>query len=106
MRPLFKLIAPTGQFPEFLTPNLEESGLEPAVAQLIETPADIIRGQLEPWLPSEVEPWMTDFWPAARGLGARSATPYGRSTTKCWPCRRPRRSNVSPRIWRSGRGPC
>lgn len=61
MRPLFKLIAPTGQFPGFLTPELAEPGLEPAVAQLIETPADIIRGQLEPWLPSEIEPWMTDF---------------------------------------------
>jgi hypothetical protein len=56
MRPLFKLIAPTGQFPGFLTPELAEPGLEPAVAQLIETPADIIRGQLEPWLPARSSP--------------------------------------------------
>ncbi|GAA1112973.1 winged helix-turn-helix domain-containing protein [Kribbella jejuensis] len=56
MRPLFKLISPGGLFPDFLTPSV--SGLEPAVEALMETPADVIRDELEPWLPPEIDRYM------------------------------------------------
>ncbi len=66
MRPLFKLISPAGQFPDFLTPEVSTPGLEPAVAMLMETPAADVRDVLEPYLPAEVEPFM-------RGLLAGTA---------------------------------
>lgn len=66
MRPLFKLIGPGGQFPEFLTPELPTPGLEPAVAMLMDTPASVVRDVLEPYLPAEIEPFM-------RGLLAGTA---------------------------------
>ena len=56
MRPLFKLIAPAGQFPDFLTPDVR--GLEPAVETLMDTPTEVIREELDPWLPADVEPFM------------------------------------------------
>ena len=49
MRPLFKLIAPTGQFPDFLTPEVPGSGLEPAVEILMNTPAEVVRDELGHW---------------------------------------------------------
>ncbi|ADB29601.1 regulatory protein ArsR [Kribbella flavida DSM 17836] len=58
MRPLFKLIAPAGQFPDFLTPEVPAPGLDPAVEVLAGTPADEVRDQLGPWLPAEPEPFM------------------------------------------------
>ncbi|GAB3814200.1 helix-turn-helix domain-containing protein [Kribbella italica] len=58
MRPLFKLIAPGGQFPDFLTPVVEAPGLEPAVEVLCDTPAEVVRDQLGPWLPAQVELFM------------------------------------------------
>jgi DNA-binding transcriptional ArsR family regulator len=58
MRPLFKLIAPAGQFPDFLTPEVPARGLEPAVEVLMDTPADVVQGQLGPWLPPEVDTFM------------------------------------------------
>ncbi|WP_433014193.1 winged helix-turn-helix domain-containing protein [Kribbella sp. CA-294648] len=58
MRPLFKLISPAGQFPDFLTPEVPTPGLEPAVAMLMETPASAVREILEPHLPAEVDPFM------------------------------------------------
>lgn len=61
MRPLFKLIAPAGQFPDFLTPQLDDTGLEHAVEALMDTPVEVIRAELEPWIPAEREPWMTDL---------------------------------------------
>ncbi|HWD79862.1 MAG TPA: winged helix-turn-helix domain-containing protein [Kribbella sp.] len=58
MRPLFKLISPGGLFPDFLTPEVSAPGLEPAVETLMETPADVIRDELEPWLPPEIDRYM------------------------------------------------
>jgi DNA-binding transcriptional ArsR family regulator len=58
MRPLLKLIAPTGQFPDFLTPEVPVPGLDAAVEVLMDTPAEVLRGQLEPWLPPEVDRFM------------------------------------------------
>ncbi|MGW6196113.1 winged helix-turn-helix domain-containing protein [Kribbella sp. NPDC055110] len=58
MRPLFKLISPGGLFPDFLTPDLVGPGLEPAVETLMETPASVIRDELEPWLPPEIDRYM------------------------------------------------
>lgn len=58
MRPLFKLIAPTGQFPDFLTPEVPAPGLDAAVELLMDTPADLIRDTLGPWLPAEVDDYM------------------------------------------------
>lgn len=58
MRPLFKLIAPTGQFPDFLTPEVPAPGLEPAVEVLMNTPAAVVRDELGPWLPAEVDRFM------------------------------------------------
>lgn len=71
MRPLFKLISPTGQFPDFLTPVVDAPGLEPAVEALSETPADVVRDQLGPWLPAQVEPFMEGL--LAGRAGARRA---------------------------------
>ena len=58
MRPLFKLIAPAGQFPDFLTPPVPAPGLEPAVEALMNTPASVVRDELGPWLPAEVDKFM------------------------------------------------
>ncbi|MFG1818645.1 ArsR/SmtB family transcription factor [Kribbella sp. NPDC049174] len=58
MRPLFKLIAPAGQFPDFLTPPVPAPGLEPAVEALMNTPASVVRDELGPWLPTEVDKFM------------------------------------------------
>ncbi|WP_433164841.1 winged helix-turn-helix domain-containing protein [Kribbella sp. CA-247076] len=58
MRPLFKLIAPAGLFPDFLTPAVPVPGLEPAVEVLMDTPAAVVREELGPWLPADVEPFM------------------------------------------------
>ncbi len=58
MRPLFKLIAPAGQFPDFLTPPVPAPGLEPAVEALMNTPASVVRDELGPWLPPEVDKFM------------------------------------------------
>jgi DNA-binding transcriptional ArsR family regulator len=58
MRPLFKLIAPAGQFPDFLTPAVPTPGLEPAVEALMNTPASVVRDELGPWLPPEVDKFM------------------------------------------------
>jgi DNA-binding transcriptional ArsR family regulator len=58
MRPLFKLIAPAGQFPDFLTPPVQAPGLEPAVEALMNTPASVVRDELGPWLPPEVDKFM------------------------------------------------
>jgi hypothetical protein len=106
MRPLFKLISPTGQFPDFLTPEPAEPGLEPAIGLLIDTPADVIRAELGPWLPREIDGWMTGFLAgrsqARRGLGDAVLG----STRRSWRCRRLTRSGASQRIWRSGPGPC
>ncbi len=58
MRPLFKLIAPTGQFPDFLTPEVPGPGLEPAVEILMNTSTDVVRDELGPWLPAEPDLFM------------------------------------------------
>lgn len=58
MRPLFKLISPGGLFPDFLIPDVDGPGLEPAVEALMETPASVIRDELEPWLPPEIDRYM------------------------------------------------
>lgn len=58
MRPLFKLISPGGLFPDFLTPEVAAPGLEPAVEALMETPASVIRDELEPWLPADLDRYM------------------------------------------------
>ncbi|MGW7687256.1 winged helix-turn-helix domain-containing protein [Kribbella sp. NPDC054772] len=57
MRPLFKLISPGGLFPGFLVPDVT-GGLEPAVEALMDTPADVIREQLGPWLPPQIDLYM------------------------------------------------
>ncbi|GAB2666324.1 ArsR/SmtB family transcription factor [Kribbella swartbergensis] len=58
MRPLFKLIAPAGQFPDFLTPEVPAPGLEPAVDALMNTPGDVVRDELGPWLPPDVDTFL------------------------------------------------
>jgi hypothetical protein len=58
MRPLFKLISPTGLFPNFLIPDVAGPGLDPVVEALVETPADVIRNELEPWLPPEIDRYL------------------------------------------------
>ncbi|MFG1906561.1 ArsR/SmtB family transcription factor [Kribbella sp. NPDC048928] len=66
MRPLFKLISPGGLFPDFLTPQApvvltpaaSAAGLGPAVEALMNTPADVIRDELAPWLPPEIDQYM------------------------------------------------
>ncbi len=58
MHPLFKLIGPSGQFPDFLTPEVPTPGLEPAVSMLMETPAEVVREVLEPHLPPDIDLFM------------------------------------------------
>jgi DNA-binding transcriptional ArsR family regulator len=58
MRPLFKLISPGGLFPDFLTPAIPATGLNPAVEALMDTPTDVIRDELGPWLPPEIDQYM------------------------------------------------
>lgn len=57
MRPLFKLIGPSGQFPDFLTPEVPTPGLESAVSMLMETPVEVVR-ELEPYLPPDIDLFM------------------------------------------------
>lgn len=71
MRPLFKLIAPGGQFPDFLTPEVDTPGLESAIEVLSDTPAEIVRDELGPWLPAQVEPFLHGL--LAGRAGARRA---------------------------------
>ncbi|WP_238334745.1 winged helix-turn-helix domain-containing protein [Kribbella amoyensis] len=59
-------MTPDGKFPDFLTP-FTESGLESAIDELIATPSDVLRHELEPWL-------QTDTHPFLRGLAAGTAT--------------------------------
>jgi len=58
MRPLFKLISPGGLFPDFLVPDVPGPDLDSAVEALTDTPADVIRGELEPWLPPDIDRYM------------------------------------------------
>ncbi|MET9269683.1 winged helix-turn-helix domain-containing protein [Kribbella sp. NPDC003557] len=58
MRPLFKLISPGGLFPDFLVPDVPGPDLDSAVEALMETPAEVIRGELEPWLPPDIDRYM------------------------------------------------
>ncbi|TDW18694.1 ArsR/SmtB family transcription factor [Kribbella kalugense] len=58
MRPLFKLISPTGMFPDFLLPETSGDGLDPAIEALMDTPAEVIRAELEPWLPPGIDRYM------------------------------------------------
>ena len=58
MRPLFKLIGPTGQFPDFLTPEVPAPGLDQAVAVLMETPAEVVQEELGPYLPPDIDLFM------------------------------------------------
>lgn len=51
MRPLFKLFAPTGQFPDFLTPEVPAPGLDAAVEVLMDAPVELIQDELGPWIP-------------------------------------------------------
>ncbi|GAA1615760.1 winged helix-turn-helix domain-containing protein [Kribbella sancticallisti] len=55
--PLLMLITPDGKFPDFLTP-FTTSGLEPAIDELIDTSADVLRDELEPWLPADTHPFL------------------------------------------------
>ncbi|MFI6680258.1 ArsR/SmtB family transcription factor [Kribbella sp. NPDC050470] len=71
MRPLFKLIAPAGQFPDFLTPEVPAPGLEPAVETLMNTPASVVHDELAPWLPPEVDEFMAGL--LAGRAGSRRA---------------------------------
>ncbi|NEA35672.1 winged helix-turn-helix domain-containing protein [Streptomyces sp. SID13031] len=66
MRPLFKLISPTGRVPDFLTPEVPAAGLESSLAVLMDTPAEVVRDELGPYLPPEVDLFM-------RGLLAGAA---------------------------------
>ncbi|WP_427886514.1 winged helix-turn-helix domain-containing protein [Kribbella sp. GL6] len=58
MRPLFKLISPTGMFPDFLTPEVPGQGLDSSVDVLMDTPADVIREELEPYLPPDIDRYL------------------------------------------------
>ncbi|WBQ04963.1 winged helix-turn-helix domain-containing protein [Kribbella sp. CA-293567] len=66
MKPLFKLISPSGQVPDFLTPEVPAPGLESSLAVLMDTPADVIRDELAPYLPPDIDLFM-------RGLLAGAA---------------------------------
>ncbi|GAA1590943.1 winged helix-turn-helix domain-containing protein [Kribbella sancticallisti] len=58
MRPLFKLIGPGGQFPDFLTPEVPAPGLDSAVSVLMDTPAEVVQEALGPYLPTEIDLYM------------------------------------------------
>ncbi|QNE20269.1 winged helix-turn-helix transcriptional regulator [Kribbella qitaiheensis] len=58
MRPLFKLIAPAGQFPDFLTPEVPSPGLDAAIEVLMDAPVDLIQDELGPWLAAETDQFM------------------------------------------------
>jgi len=58
MRPLFKLIAPAGQFPDFLTPEVPSPGLDAAIEVLMDAPADLVQDELRPWLPAVTDQFM------------------------------------------------
>ncbi|MFC5265453.1 winged helix-turn-helix domain-containing protein [Kribbella qitaiheensis] len=71
MRPLFKLIEPAGRFPDFITPEVSAYGLEPAAQTLMDTPAEVVRDELGPWLPAEIDRFMQGL--LAGRAGARRA---------------------------------
>jgi DNA-binding transcriptional ArsR family regulator len=58
MRPLFKLIAPAGQFPDFLTPEVSSPGLDAAIEVLMDAPVDLVQDELRPWLPAVTDQFM------------------------------------------------
>ncbi|TDU89363.1 DNA-binding transcriptional ArsR family regulator [Kribbella voronezhensis] len=58
MRPLFKLIAPGGQFPDFLTPEVSSPGLDAALEVLMDAPTELVQDELGPWLPAETDQFM------------------------------------------------
>jgi DNA-binding transcriptional ArsR family regulator len=66
MKPLFKLISPSGWIPDFLTPEVPAAGLDSGLAVLMDTPAEVIRDELGPHLPAEIDLFM-------RGLLAGAA---------------------------------
>ncbi|MFC0629473.1 winged helix-turn-helix domain-containing protein [Kribbella deserti] len=61
MKPLLKLISPGGAFPNFLTPELDGSGLNDAIEELAATPAEKIRADLVPHLPAGIGGWIGDL---------------------------------------------
>lgn len=69
MRPLFKLIAPSGWFPDFLTPTVASPGVKSAAEQLSETPAEVFREELDERFPRDIDPYLHGLrsgQPAAR----------------------------------------
>ncbi|MET7282067.1 winged helix-turn-helix domain-containing protein [Kribbella sp. NPDC005582] len=69
MRPLFKLIAPSGWFPDFLTPTVSTPGVKPAAELLAETPAEVFREELDERFPRDIDPYLHGLrsgQPAAR----------------------------------------
>ncbi|GAA1687981.1 winged helix-turn-helix domain-containing protein [Kribbella yunnanensis] len=69
MRPLFKLIAPSGWFPDFLTPTVSTPGVKPAAELLSETPAEVFREELDERFPRNADPYLHGLrsgQPAAR----------------------------------------
>ncbi|HET6744081.1 MAG TPA: winged helix-turn-helix domain-containing protein, partial [Kribbella sp.] len=42
----------------FLTPEAPAAGLDPAIEALMDTPTDVIRDELGPWLPPEIDQYM------------------------------------------------
>jgi DNA-binding transcriptional ArsR family regulator len=69
MKPLFSLYAPTGQFPGFLTPEPGDDGLDGGLKHLLDTPAEQLRGELEPWLPAACR----TAWPGELMAGRATA---------------------------------
>ncbi|MFB6719867.1 ArsR/SmtB family transcription factor [Kribbella sp. NPDC056345] len=69
MRPLFKLIAPSGWFPDFLTPTVSTPGVKSAAELLSETPAEVFREELDERFPRDPDPYLHGLrsgQPAAR----------------------------------------
>jgi hypothetical protein len=58
MRPLFKLIAPSGWFPDFLTPTVATPGVQSAAELLAGTPTEVFREELDERFPRDIDPYL------------------------------------------------
>ncbi|GAA3104625.1 hypothetical protein JOF29_005461 [Kribbella aluminosa] len=80
MRPLFKVISPGGPLPDFLTP--EVPGLESSVEVLMDTPADVIRDELGPYPPPELDCYLRGLLEGRAGSRRALGSQSGSSTSR------------------------
>lgn len=69
MRPMLSLFSPAGQFPDFLTPEPGDGGLDGSLKVLADVPAEVIEAGLGPYLP----PGCHDGWAGELMAGRASA---------------------------------